>query len=91
VCWNVFELDFFLNLSVVDESTDLSKIPALTFGDVEEYAKMKSGCTSTTKAYKFCAEPGYLHNIKGRYLVRKNEYCSMYCKDFFPPNGSLNG
>uniref|UniRef100_H2XR77 Uncharacterized protein n=1 Tax=Ciona intestinalis TaxID=7719 RepID=H2XR77_CIOIN len=28
-----------------------------------------SGCTSTSKAYKFFAEPGYLHNLNATYLV----------------------
>lgn len=50
---------------IVDETTDISRLPDLTFGDVETYARSQSGCSSTTKAYKFCAEPGYLHEIKG--------------------------
>ena len=27
--------------------------------------KTRSGCENTSKAYKFFAEPGYLHNVKG--------------------------
>lgn len=37
----------------------------LSFGEVESYAKKESGCENTSKAYKFFAEPGYLHNVKG--------------------------
>ena len=47
-------------------SQDLTSLPDLTFAFVEKYAKDKSGCESTTKAYKFFAEPGYLHDIKGK-------------------------
>lgn len=47
-------------------SQDLSSLPDLTFAFVEKYAQDKSGCQSTTKAYKFFAEPGYLHDIKGK-------------------------
>ena len=36
------------------------------------YAKKKSGCTSTAKAYEFMAEPGYLHDIKGEYNFINN-------------------
>ena len=36
-----------------------------TFDDVGQYAKEKSGCSSASKAYKYMAEPGYLHDIKG--------------------------
>ena len=32
---------------------------------VGQYAKEKSGCSSASKAYKYMAEPGYLHDIKG--------------------------
>lgn len=49
-----------------EESQDLSIFPSLTFDDVGQYAKKMSGCTSTAKAYKFMAEPGYLHEIKGQ-------------------------
>ena len=52
---------FFL----AEESQDLSIFPSLTFHDVGQYAKKMSGCTSTVKAYKFMAEPGYLHEVKG--------------------------
>ena len=45
---------------------DLSPLPDLCFADVEGYAKNKSGCQNTAKAYKFFAEPGYLHEIKGK-------------------------
>ena len=37
----------------------------LTFDDVGLCAKEKSGCSSASKAYKYMAEPGYLHDIKG--------------------------
>lgn len=51
---------------VTDNPTqDLQLFPNLTFAEVESYAKNSSGCTSTSKAYKFFAEPGYLHNIQG--------------------------
>ena len=39
--------------------------PTPTFDDVGQYAKEKSGCSSTSKAYKFMAGPGYLYDIKG--------------------------
>ena len=52
---------FFL----AEESQDLSIFPLLAFHDVGQYAKKMSGCTSTAKAYKFMAEPGYLDEIKG--------------------------
>ena len=45
---------------------DLSLFPSLSFSEVEEYAKKSSGCENTAKAYKFFAEPGYLHDIKGK-------------------------
>ena len=44
---------------------DLTSFPDLSFAEVEGYAKNTSGCENTAKAYKFFAEPGYLHNIKG--------------------------
>ena len=44
---------------------DLKQFPEMTFAEVENFAKQASGCTSTSKAYKFFAEPGYLHNIQG--------------------------
>ena len=51
---------------VTDNPTqDLQLFPNLTFAEVGSYAKNSSGCTSTNKAYKFFAEPGYLHNIQG--------------------------
>lgn len=51
---------------VTDSTTqNLRLFPNLTFAEVESYAKNSSGCTSTDKAYKFFAEPGYLHNIQG--------------------------
>ncbi|CAH3198683.1 unnamed protein product, partial [Porites evermanni] len=46
------------------ETVDLSRFPSLTFTDVEKYAASSTGCESTAKAYKFFAEPGYLHDIK---------------------------
>lgn len=48
------------------ESKDISSLPNLTFAFVEKYAKELSGCQSTAKAYKFFAEPGYLHEMKGK-------------------------
>ena len=50
---------------VEDETQDLSVFPTLTFDDVGQYAKEKSGCRSASKAYKYMAEPGYPHDIKG--------------------------
>ena len=50
---------------VEKESQDLSIFPALTF---RQYPKEMSGYTSMSKAYKFMAEPGYLHDIKGKYF-----------------------
>lgn len=44
---------------------DLSAFPDLTFGEVESYTKTASGCEHTAKGYKFFAEPGYIHNVKG--------------------------
>ena len=54
-----------------DPSVDLSRLPKLTFTDVEKYAASSTGCESTAKAYKYFAEPGYLHNIKGKCMVNK--------------------
>ena len=50
---------------------DLSRLPKLTFTDVEKYAASSTGCESTAKPYKYFAEPGYLHNIKGKCVVNK--------------------
>lgn len=62
---------------VTDSPTqDLQLFPNLTFAEVESYAKNSSGCTSTNKAYKFFAEPGYLHNIQG--VLRTFIYVDMY-------------
>ena len=42
----------------------------INFSDVEKYASKLTGCsTSTQKAYKYFAEPGYLHNIKGTFFL----------------------
>ena len=49
---------------------DLSRLPKLSFTDVEKYAASSTGCESTAKAYKYFAEPGYLHNIKGKCMVK---------------------
>ncbi|KAK3743997.1 hypothetical protein QZH41_010797, partial [Actinostola sp. cb2023] len=43
---------------------DLTSFPGMSFTEVEAYSKTSSGCESTAKAYKFFAEPGYLHDIK---------------------------
>ena len=48
---------------------DLSRLPSITFTDVERYAASSTGCESTAKAYKYFAEPGYLHNIKSKCMV----------------------
>ena len=45
---------------------DLSRSPKLTFTDASS-----TGFESTAKAYKYFAEPGYLHNIKGKCMVNK--------------------
>ena len=45
-------------------SQDLSLLPQISFADVENFAKKESGCESMAKAYKFFAEPGYLHDVK---------------------------
>ena len=47
---------------------DLTFLPRITVGDVEKYAKDASGCDSIAKAYKFFAEPGYLHEVKCMYF-----------------------
>ena len=60
---------YMLLFLVEGDSQDISAFPALTFDDVVRYSKEKSGCTTTSKAYKFMAEPGYLHDIKGKYHV----------------------
>ena len=49
------------------ESKDLSKFPDISFTEFEVYAQKESGCEHTRKAYKFFAEPGYLHDKK-RYM-----------------------
>ena len=53
-----------LENQIATPTEDLSPLPDLSFVDVERYAKDKSGCQNTAKAYKFFAEPGYLHEIK---------------------------
>ena len=50
---------------------DLSHLRSITFTDVEKYAASSTGCESTAKAYKYFAEPGYLHNIKSKCMVNK--------------------
>ncbi|XP_031559302.1 uncharacterized protein LOC116295589 [Actinia tenebrosa] len=85
----LLEFNLSSNLMIPDELTDISRLPELTFGDVEEYARKESGCSSTTKAYKFCAEPGYLHNIKVRYSQEKaklNSRCYRSMKKSKPPH-----
>ena len=52
---------------------DLTSVAELTFADVEGYCKKESGCKNITKAYKFFAEPGYLHEVKGKIY-----YCSFH-------------
>lgn len=47
-----------------DPGVDLSRL-RITFTDVEKYAKA-TGSESTAKAYKYFAEPGYLHKIKSK-------------------------
>lgn len=51
------------------DSQDISAFSALTFDDVVRYSKDKSSCNSASEAYKFMAESGYLHDIKGKYHV----------------------
>jgi hypothetical protein len=48
-----------------DPGVDLSRL-RITFTDVEKYAAAATGCESTAKAYKYFAEPGYLHKIKSK-------------------------
>lgn len=72
-----------------NSSQDISSLPDLTFALVEKYAKDKSGCQSTAKAYKFFAEPGYLHDIKVTYesdaaVISARYYRSM--KKSEPPH-----
>ena len=55
-----------LENQLANPTEDLSPLPDFCFADVERYAKDKSGCQNTAKAYKFFAEPGYLHEIKGK-------------------------
>ncbi|XP_046841849.1 uncharacterized protein LOC124435961 [Xenia sp. Carnegie-2017] len=64
---NLMYFHVFMHASPDDsctESKDISSLPNLTFAFVEKYAKELSGCQSTAKAYKFFAEPGYLHEMK---------------------------
>ena len=65
-----------------NSSQDISSLPDLTFGFVEKYAKDKSGCQSTAKAYKFFAEPGYLHDIKGKLYLYVSEGFRFKCLEF---------
>ncbi|KAG1655018.1 hypothetical protein GQR58_024744 [Nymphon striatum] len=70
-------------------SQDLRPFPELTFADVESFAKSMSGCTSTSKAYKFFAEPRYLHSINVTYLedkVKVAEKCFRSMKKSEPPH-----
>ena len=60
-----YSLIFLVVERGVNPTQDLQLFPKLTFAEVESFAKNASGCTSTNKAYKFFAEPGYLHNIQG--------------------------
>ena len=59
----------FLLLFPGMESTDLLKFPDISFAEVEGYAQKASGCEHTRKAYKFFAEPGYIHDKKGKLNV----------------------
>ena len=54
-------------MHVSDLGVDLSRL-RIIFTDVEKYAAV-TGCESTAKAYKYFAEPGYLHKIKVSVLV----------------------
>lgn len=57
---------FLSTVKLVGEDTqDLSVFSTLTFDDVGQYAKEKFVCSSTSKAYKFMAEPDYFHDIRG--------------------------
>ncbi len=64
---------------------DLSSLPTLTFSDVERYAKDSSGCENTAKAYKFFAEPGFLHDIKCELIIT----LTMYKKGMLVGEGTL--
>ena len=68
---------------VEKESQDLSIFPALTFDDVGQYTKEMSGCTGTSKAYKFIAEPGYLHDIKGKYFCFDQQFYCYYFSSIY--------
>ena len=74
---------FSIVVLVEKESQDLSIFPALTFDDVGQYAKEMSGCTSTSKAYKFMAEPGYLHDIKGKYFCFDQQFYYYYSSPIY--------
>ena len=48
------------------DTVDPLGFPFITFTDAEKYAASSKGCESTAKAYKFFAEPGYLHEVKSK-------------------------
>ena len=70
--WYLYVPLYFFPLAV---SANLSAFPDLTFSEVEAYAQKESGCRHTIKGYKFFAEPGYLHDVKGEFSCSKNINC----------------
>ena len=52
-----------MNFSSLTPSSDLSGIPLISSSEIEAYSKKESGCENTSKAFKFFAEPGYLHLV----------------------------
>jgi len=72
-----------MNFSSLAGSSDLSGISLITFGEIEAYSKKESGFENTSKAYKFFAEPCYLHEVlmtaqcfHGRY---SRSHLSYFC------------
>lgn len=59
-----------LSVTTDTPTRKLRNFPDFTFAEVESYAKTISGCTSTTKAYKSFAEPGYVHDIQGKDIAQ---------------------
>ena len=56
----------------------MAKLPYISFSTVEEFYHDKSGAQSIEKAYKFFAEPGYLHNIQSKYIIVKKGHMYNY-------------
>ena len=69
---NSIIMNLVLFLGACNPTMDLTSFAELTFADVEG-SKKESGCENITEAYKFFAEPGYLHEVKGKIY-----YCSFH-------------